>query len=31
MSDLALIGIALAAGIGSFVVILKKFGSECMP
>jgi len=31
MSDLVLIGIALAAGIGSFVVILKKFGSECMP
>jgi len=31
MSDLALIGIALAAGIGSFVVIWKKFGSECMP
>ncbi len=31
MNDLIVIGVALAAGIGSFVLILKKFGSECMP
>lgn len=31
MQDLVLIAISMAAGIGSFVLIMKKFGSECMP
>jgi hypothetical protein len=31
MRELLLIGIALFAGIGAFVLILKKYGSECVP
>ena len=31
MKDLILIGIAGLAGLATFVIIAKKYGSECTP
>lgn len=31
MQDLIFVGIAAACGIAAFVLILKRYGSDCIP
>ncbi len=31
MSEYLILAIALLSGIGAFILIMKKYGSECMP